>query len=85
MILSTELVLTRAQFVPEATDPVPPGPLPHTEEPGAGVGAGQGDVRTQRGEHFPLLRRAEVGLVKVVLVECLAGAGLDCKCEGEKC
>ena len=84
MILSTELALTRAQFVPEATDPVPPGPLPHAEEPGAGVGAGEGDVLAQRGEHFPLLRRAEVGLVMVVLVERLAGTGLDDKSEGEK-
>ena len=77
MILSTEFVLIRAEFVPEPTDPVAPGPLPDTEEPGAGVGAGQRDVLTRRGEQFPLLRRMLVDLVMVVLVESLAGNSLE--------
>ena len=77
MILSAEFVLIRAEFVPEPTDPVAPGPLPDAEEPGAGVGAGQRDVLPQRGEHLPLLRRLRVDLVLVVLVESLAGNSLE--------
>ena len=71
------MVLIRAKFVSEPTDPVAPGPLPDTEEPGAGVGAGQRDVLPGRGEHLPLLRRPGVGLVMVVLVESLAGDSLE--------
>ena len=77
MILSTELVLIWAQFVSEPTDPVPPRSLPDTEEPGAGVGAGQRDVLARRGEHFPPLRRTLVDLIWVVLVEGLAGSSLE--------
>ena len=77
MILSTEFVLIWAEFVPEPTDPVAPGPLPDAEEPGAGVGAGQRDVLTRRGEQFPLLGRMLVDLVMVVLVESLAGNSLE--------
>ena len=78
MILSTELVLVWAKFVSEPADPVSPGPLPHTEEPGVGVGAGQRDVLPQRGEDLPLLRRTLVDLILVVLVEGLAGHSVEC-------
>ena len=77
MILSTEFVLIWAEFVPQPTDPVAPGTLPDAEEPGAGVGAGQRDVLSRRGQQFPLLWRILVDLVMVVLVESLAGNSLE--------
>lgn len=84
LILSTELVLVWAKFISEPTDPVAPGSLPHAEEPGVGVGAGQRDVLTQRGEHLPLLRRVLNDLIRVVLVVGLAGSCVECEeCEGD--
>ena len=53
------LVTIRGQFVPEATDSAPHGTLPHTEEPGTGAGAGEGDSVLQRGHDTPHLSQGE--------------------------
>ena len=53
---------------PQPAHPAPARPLPHAEEPGGGVGAGDRQVLTYLGVNFPLLLDVVVDLIIIVVL-----------------
>ena len=86
LLLPTQPGPAGPELVPQPAEPVSPGTLPDTEEPGLGDGAGEGEVLVHCGEDSPPLRDSPLEDELVVLVECLGGhsvEGDDGECCGE--